>query len=80
MQIIKNWRAAPRMLSVQLAAATAAVAALEPVIPALQAALPPAWAAYASLAIALARVVQQPAVSAPTVLGGAVREGGAGHD
>lgn len=64
MKLVENWRAAPRMLSVRLAAATAAVAALEPVVPALQAALPPAWAAYAGLAIAIARVVQQPAVSA----------------
>lgn len=69
MQLIKNWRAAPRMLSVRLAAATAVVAGLEPVVPAIQAALPPAWAAYAGLAIALARVIQQPAVSsAPPTL------------
>lgn len=78
MTLIKNWRAAPRLLSVQIAAATAAVAALEPVVPALQAALPPAWAAYASLAIALARVVQQPAVSAPDAPGAIVQ--GVGHD
>ena len=64
MKLIPNWRSAPRMLSVRLAAATAAVAALEPVVPAIKAALPPAWAAYASLAIAVARVIQQPAVSA----------------
>lgn len=63
MKLIQNWRAAPRMLSVRLAAATAVVAGLEPVVPALQAALPPAWAAYASLAIAVARIIQQPAVS-----------------
>ena len=70
MQLIKNWRAAPRMLSVRLAAATAVIAGLEPVVPAIKAALPPAWAAYAGLAIAVARVIQQPAVSgaqAPTL-------------
>lgn len=62
MKIIRNWRKAWRMLSVQLAALIVAVAAAEPFLPQLREVLPPNWYAFAAGAVIVARLVAQPKV------------------
>jgi hypothetical protein len=57
--LIKNWKQAYKMHSVQLAAIVATVAGLEPFIPQLAAFLPDGWASVAAVLIVVARLASQ---------------------
>lgn len=59
LKLIPDWRKAYRMLSVQIAALLALVAAAYDHLPALQAYLPEGWVKWAALAVIAARIIKQ---------------------
>lgn len=59
MKLIPNWQEAWKMVSVQLMALIALVAACEPYLPQLQRSLPDGWASYALPVVILARLIKQ---------------------
>lgn len=61
--LIAEWRQAYKYVSVQLAALMAILVSLEPFVPQITAMLPPHWQAYLSIAILVARVIQQAKVA-----------------
>lgn len=63
MTLIENWRSAWRMLSVQVAALLALVAAAYDYLPVLQTYLPEGWIKYAALLVIVARLIKQPKLS-----------------
>jgi hypothetical protein len=65
LKLIEEWRHAWKYISIQLAALTTIVAAMEPFVPQLHAYLPDYWVAIASGAILVARMVQQAKVAVP---------------
>lgn len=60
MQLIKNWKDAWKMSSVQAGAAIAVLGVAEQVLPALQTALPAGIYAILGVLVVIARVVLQP--------------------
>ena len=63
LRLIEEWRTAYKFLSVQLAALMAVLVSVEPFLPQMAAYLPPHWQAYLSVAILVARIVQQAKVA-----------------
>lgn len=59
MKLIPNWKSAWRYVSVQLAALMAILVSIEPFQPQIITVLPQHWQALLSIAILVARVVQQ---------------------
>lgn len=59
-KLIRNWKKCWRMLSVQLSALLALLAALHEHLPFLQQYLPKDWMAIGALLIVVARVIHQP--------------------
>lgn len=59
LKLIENWRAAWRMLSVQMAALLAAVAVAYDYLPMLQQYLPADWMKWGALIVIAARLIKQ---------------------
>lgn len=59
MQLIEQVSQLHKMTSVQLAGAGAALTIIEQVVPVIQAYLPPAWQAFAFIAVVVARSIKQ---------------------
>lgn len=57
--LIKNWKEAWKLFSVQLMVVIGLVAAAEPYLPQLAEVLPDAWVAYAAPVVVLARLISQ---------------------
>lgn len=63
LKLIPQWRQAYKYVSVQLAALLAILVSIEPFLPQITAYLPIHWQAYLSVAILVARVIQQAKVA-----------------
>lgn len=59
LELIEGWKKAGRFWSVRLSALVVIIATAEPLLPQLQAMLPPQWYAWAALAVAVSRVIKQ---------------------
>ena len=59
MQLIDQASQLHKMTSVQVAGAGVALTIIEQVVPAVQAYLPPAWQAFAFIAVVVARAIKQ---------------------
>lgn len=66
-QLIEEWRSAYKYVSIQLAALLALLVSLEPFLPQITTYLPSHWQAYLSIAILVARVIQQAKIAVKEV-------------